>query len=45
MFEGFPSQRIDTGDVEIDLVRGDSGKPLLLLHGYPQTDGFGHKDG
>ena len=43
MFEGFTSRRIDTGDVEINLLSGGSGKPLLLLHGYPQTHVIWHK--
>ena len=37
MFEGFRPTRVDVGDVEINLVVGGSGAPLLLLHGYPQT--------
>lgn len=37
MFEGFRRSRVDVGDVEINLVVGGSGAPLLLLHGYPQT--------
>ena len=33
----FEQTRIDVGEVEINLVHGGSGAPLLLLHGYPQT--------
>ena len=43
MFEGFTKQRIDTGDVDINLVTGGTGEPLLLLHGYPQTHIIWHK--
>jgi len=37
MFEGFQRERVAVGEVEINLVLGGSGPPLLLLHGYPQT--------
>jgi haloacetate dehalogenase len=37
MFEGFRREKIGVNDVEINLVVGGSGPPLLLLHGYPQT--------
>ena len=37
MFDGFEHQRIEVSDATIDLVRGGSGPPVLLLHGYPQT--------
>jgi haloacetate dehalogenase len=43
MFEGFTRERIRTSGAEIDLVRGGSGPPLLLLHGYPQTKAMWHK--
>jgi haloacetate dehalogenase len=42
MLDGFARERVDTGEVEIDLVRGGSGPPLLLLHGYPQTRAMWH---
>src|SRR4029079_18600388 len=37
-FPGFEQRRIATSGAEIDLITGGSGPPLLLLHGYPQTD-------
>lgn len=37
MFEGFERHRIEADEVEINAVRGGSGPPVLLLHGYPQT--------
>ena len=37
MFENFKREKITNGDIEINLVVGGSGPPLLLLHGYPQT--------
>lgn len=37
MFEGFSRERITANGVTINLVRGGSGPPLLLLHGYPQN--------
>ena len=43
IFEGFAQQRIDTGEVEINVVTGGAGEPLLLLHGYPQTHVIWHK--
>ena len=36
-FPGFEPLQIDTGEVTITAVRGGSGPPLLLLHGWPQT--------
>lgn len=37
MFEDFRREKIAIDDIEINLVVGGSGPPLLLLHGYPQT--------
>ena len=37
MFDGFIRQQIKTQETTINLVRGGSGYPILLLHGYPQT--------
>ena len=35
--EGFQEVRIHTGEVEINVKYGGQGKPVLLLHGYPQN--------
>jgi haloacetate dehalogenase len=43
MFEGFSRERIKTSGAEIALMRGGSGAPLLLVHGYPQTHVMWHK--
>ena len=43
MFPNFKREIIDTGEVKINLVRGGSGLPILLLHGYPQTHVIWHK--
>ena len=43
MFEGFEQLQVDTSGTTIDLVKGGSGPPLLLLHGYPQTHVMWHK--
>lgn len=37
MFEGFERRRVAANGVEINLVAGGKGPPVLLLHGYPQT--------
>jgi haloacetate dehalogenase len=37
MFDGFTRMQINTHETTINLVRGGSGYPILLLHGYPQT--------
>jgi haloacetate dehalogenase len=37
MFKDFKREKIVIDDIEINLVVGGSGPPLLLLHGYPQT--------
>ena len=42
MLEGFERVRVETRDVEINAVRGGSGPPVLLLHGYPQTHTMWH---
>ena len=42
LFEGFESDRVGVGEVEIALVRAGAGPPVLLLHGYPQTHALWH---
>lgn len=37
MFEGFQHLVLSTSCTDIHLVKGGTGYPLLLLHGYPQT--------
>jgi len=43
MFEGFERQQIETSGATINVVRGGSGPPLLLLHGYPQSHAMWHR--
>src|SRR6185295_16306494 len=43
VFAGFERQRIRANGVEIPLVKGGRGPPLLLLHGHPQTHAIWHK--
>jgi haloacetate dehalogenase len=43
MLSQFEQQSIDTNGVSINLVKGGSGFPILLLHGYPQTHVMWHK--
>lgn len=39
----FDNARIETSGADIRLVHGGSGRPLLLLHGYPQTHAMWHR--
>ena len=43
LFPGFVTQKIKTSGATIHTLRGGSGPPLLLLHGYPQTHVMWHK--
>lgn len=44
MLEGFASSRVKTaGGIEVHVAAGGKGRPLLLLHGYPQTHVMWHK--
>ena len=43
LFPGFETRRIATSGATINVVRGGSGPPLLLIHGYPQTHVEWHK--
>src|SRR5437588_785934 len=43
MLETFVSMQVKTSEASIHLVKGGSGYPLLLLHGYPQTHVMWHK--
>jgi len=43
LFPGFTTQTIKTSGAEIHTLRGGSGLPLLLIHGYPQTHVEWHK--
>ena len=43
LFPGFEARKIATTGAMINVLRGGSGPPLLLLHGYPQTHIEWHK--
>ena len=43
MFAGFSRNTLDVEEVSIHYVKGGSGSPLLLLHGYPQSHVMWHK--
>lgn len=42
-FDGFQKRRLTSNGIEINLVHGGKGTPVLLLHGYPQTHVLWHK--
>jgi haloacetate dehalogenase len=44
-FPGFERRKIQTSGATIHVLRGGSGPPRLLLHGYPQTHVEWHKIG
>jgi haloacetate dehalogenase len=43
MIPGFATQTLDAGGVRINVARGGEGPPVLLLHGYPQTNAMWHR--
>jgi haloacetate dehalogenase len=43
LFPGFETRKIATSGATINVRRGGSGPPLLLIHGYPQTHAEWHK--
>jgi len=43
LFPGFIAEKIRTSGATIHTLRGGSGPPLLLVHGYPQTHVEWHK--
>ena len=43
MFERFENLQIDATGTTINLVKGGSGPPILMLHGYPQTHAMWNK--
>jgi haloacetate dehalogenase len=43
LFPGFSRQTIQTSGATIHTLRGGSGPPVLLIHGYPQTHVEWHK--
>jgi haloacetate dehalogenase len=43
LFPGFETRKIQTAGATIHTLKGGSGPPLLLVHGYPQTHVEWHK--
>ena len=37
MLDGFETETVDTGETTIFIRRSGTGRPLLLLHGFPET--------
>src|SRR5215469_1527079 len=37
MFDGFETSKVNVAETEIFIRRKGSGRPLLLLHGFPET--------
>jgi haloacetate dehalogenase len=42
-FPGFSAEMVETSGTKIHVLRKGSGRPLLLLHGYPETHLTWHK--
>jgi haloacetate dehalogenase len=42
MFEGFDRREVALDDATLAVITGGAGPPLLLLHGYPQTQACWH---
>jgi len=42
-FPGFSAESVETGGTSIRVLRKGSGRPLMLLHGYPETHLTWHK--
>ncbi|MBT6442041.1 MAG: alpha/beta hydrolase [Alphaproteobacteria bacterium] len=42
MFKGFERLTIEVDGIAINLMKGGKGRPLLLLHGYPQSHAMWH---
>jgi haloacetate dehalogenase len=43
MFSGFAASTVDVGETTIFILRKGRGRPLLLLHGFPQTHLMWHR--
>ena len=43
MFDGFPDEVVDLGDVQLRVRFGGDGPPLLLIHGHPRTSATWHR--
>src|SRR5687768_3758239 len=43
MLDGFEAQIVDVGETTIFIRRKGNGRPLLLLHGFPQTHVMWHR--
>lgn len=43
MFSGFESAIVDVGETTIFIRRAGAGKPVLLLHGFPETHLMWHR--
>src|SRR3979490_1811196 len=43
LFPAFAQRKIKTGGATINLETGGEGPPVLLLHGYPETNAMWHK--